>query len=209
MTNLDLKMSTAALGRRALQVYRVVAANEILGCRCLTYSLYRSFSQTSTLRKNQRGKGSPGHHRVATSKVPDTGYDWIGPPNKDSNLRPVKFHICKDETPTERNYRERRQELQKWNQNFWAEHNTSFYGARERFVKEKLAEIGPTLPDGTPRKLTTSEMSEFYRCFLNENYRRHVEYNKEWYKRNISLLWPAVKVNIERLLWKKKAKETS
>lgn len=61
----------------------------------------------------------------------DINCDYIGPPDKLSNLRSVVRHISKDETPLEKSLRLKRIEVEKWNQNFWANHN-------EKFVKVKL-----------------------------------------------------------------------
>lgn len=52
--------------------------------------------------------------------------DWIGPPDKRSNLRPVIFHVPPRESPLERRLRELREETQAWNQHFWARQNTAF-----------------------------------------------------------------------------------
>ena len=52
--------------------------------------------------------------------------DWIGPPDRDSNLRPIKFHVPQDETPLEREYRTSRELVMRWNQEYWAKHNRKF-----------------------------------------------------------------------------------
>lgn len=52
--------------------------------------------------------------------------DWIGPPDADSNLRPVQFYIPGDEMSAEKDLRLKREDTQKWNQEFWAKHNRSF-----------------------------------------------------------------------------------
>ena len=46
-------------------------------------------------------------------------HDWIGPPDKYSNLRPIHFYIPENESPLEQKLRELRQETQEWNQQFW------------------------------------------------------------------------------------------
>lgn len=53
--------------------------------------------------------------------------DWIGPPDKVSNIRVMKFSIPPNETAVEREYRERREALQKWHHQFWTKHNKSFF----------------------------------------------------------------------------------
>ena len=52
--------------------------------------------------------------------------DYIGPPDKLSNLRPVLRHAPADETPIEKELRLKRIEVEKWNQNFWSNHNQNF-----------------------------------------------------------------------------------
>ncbi|KAM6075444.1 cytochrome c oxidase assembly factor 8 isoform 4-T4 [Chlamydotis macqueenii] len=53
--------------------------------------------------------------------------DWIGPPDKHSNLRPVIFYVPPEESPLERRLREARQEAQACNQRFWARQNCAFH----------------------------------------------------------------------------------
>lgn len=53
--------------------------------------------------------------------------DWIGPPDRYSNLRPIKYFIPNDESDLERKLRELRQETQEWNQRFWENQNLSFF----------------------------------------------------------------------------------
>lgn len=52
--------------------------------------------------------------------------DWIGPPDKHSNLRPVIFYVPPEESPLERRLRQARQEAQACDQRFWARHNRTF-----------------------------------------------------------------------------------
>lgn len=53
--------------------------------------------------------------------------DWIGPPDKESNLRPVLRHIPPNETNLQRELRLRRLAVEKWNHDFWTSHNKRFY----------------------------------------------------------------------------------
>ena len=52
--------------------------------------------------------------------------DWIGPVDKRSNLRQIRFTERDNETETERAYREMREEIYVWNHTFWARHNQNF-----------------------------------------------------------------------------------
>lgn len=53
--------------------------------------------------------------------------DYIGPPDKISNLRPVVRHIKKDETALETRLRLKQTEVEQWNQEFWENHNRQFF----------------------------------------------------------------------------------
>ncbi|XP_031409561.1 cytochrome c oxidase assembly factor 8 isoform X4 [Meleagris gallopavo] len=68
--------------------------------------------------------------------------DWIGPPDKRSNLRPVIFHVPPRESPLERRLRELREETQAWNQHFWARQNTAFQREKEEFIYSRLKAKG-------------------------------------------------------------------
>lgn len=50
------------------------------------------------------------------------------------------------------------------------------------------------------RALTADEMSEFYKRFLDDNWKIHVNYNFEWYKRNFELLFLALRVSLENVI---------
>lgn len=52
--------------------------------------------------------------------------DYIGPPDKTSNLRPVVRHVPEDESPLQKELRLVRIETEEWNQQFWANHNKRF-----------------------------------------------------------------------------------
>uniref|UniRef100_T1J0T9 APOPT family protein CG14806, mitochondrial n=1 Tax=Strigamia maritima TaxID=126957 RepID=T1J0T9_STRMM len=66
--------------------------------------------------------------------------DWMGPPHPVSNLLTMKLHIPENESIVERQYREERIEVQRWNQEFWEKHNTNFYKLQKQFVKKTLEE---------------------------------------------------------------------
>jgi len=56
----------------------------------------------------------------------------IGPPDPLSNLRPVAYHVPRNEQEIEKAYRVRREEVQKWNEAFWRKHNESFITVQSR-----------------------------------------------------------------------------
>ncbi|XP_032201323.1 cytochrome c oxidase assembly factor 8 isoform X2 [Mustela erminea] len=69
-------------------------------------------------------------------------HDWIGPPDKHSNLRPVHFYVPKNESPLEQKLRQLRQETQEWNQQFWANQNLTFRKEKEEFIRSRLKARG-------------------------------------------------------------------
>lgn len=117
----------------------------------------------------------------------------IGPPDPVSNIRPVKFQVHPHETSAERTFRQKQAETIQWNQDFWQTHNTKFFQMKDDFVN-KLKETKGV------KTVSPEELSQFYRSFLNEHRKVHFQYNKEWYKKNISLLWPALQVAIIQMV---------
>ncbi|XP_043930452.1 cytochrome c oxidase assembly factor 8 isoform X2 [Protopterus annectens] len=134
----------------------------------------------------------------------DSIHDWIGPPDKFSNLRQIKFHVPKNETPLEHQLRTLRMETQEWNQQFWVNQNLTFNKKKEEFICTDLKTKGLERRDeeGRKRTLTADEMAIFYKEFLNKNFQKHVNYNKEWYKRNFIITYLMGKVAFHRA-WRK------
>uniref|UniRef100_A0A8B9FN43 Cytochrome c oxidase assembly factor 8 n=1 Tax=Amazona collaria TaxID=241587 RepID=A0A8B9FN43_9PSIT len=136
--------------------------------------------------------------------------DWIGPPDKHSNLRPVIFYVPPEESPLERRLREARQEAQAFDQRFWARHNRAFCQEKEEFIYSRLKAKGLEMRDETGQKntLNAEEMADFYKDFLSKNFRKHMQYNRDWYKRNFTITFLMGKVALARALrwlrWKKK-----
>ncbi|XP_041352807.1 COA8 family protein CBG23705, mitochondrial-like [Gigantopelta aegis] len=126
----------------------------------------------------------------------DVKCDWVGPPDFSSNIRPVKLHIPADESQLERNYRLKREEIVKWNHDFWTQNNANFLKEKEEFIKEKTSGQSDRDDKDPSKSLTPEEMSVFYREFLQKYYKKHLYYNMDWYKRNIQLLWPALQVAV-------------
>ncbi|XP_007942809.1 cytochrome c oxidase assembly factor 8 [Orycteropus afer afer] len=143
--------------------------------------------------------------RVSRFGPPGTScHDWIGPPDKYSNLRPVHFYIPEDESPSERKLRELRQETQEWNQRFWAKQNRTFHQEKEAFIHTRLTAKGLGLSAESGRKATLNaeEMADFYKEFLSKNFKKHMRYNRDWYRRNFAITFFMGKVALERM-WRR------
>ncbi|XP_036903758.1 cytochrome c oxidase assembly factor 8 isoform X1 [Sturnira hondurensis] len=127
--------------------------------------------------------------------------DWIGPPDKLSNLRPVHFYIPKDESAAEQKLRELRQETQEWNQRFWANQNVTFRKEKEEFIHSRLkAEgLGLRAESGQKATLSAEEMADFYKEFLSKNFQKHMYYNRDWYRRNFAITFFMGRVALQRV----------
>ncbi|XP_057654499.1 COA8 family protein CG14806, mitochondrial isoform X2 [Diorhabda carinulata] len=115
----------------------------------------------------------------------------IGPPDPDSNLRPIIRKRQFNETPLQTKLREMQNDTQNWNQHFWSNHN-------RKFVKEKQDFIDDLINKDKDKQITADEMSGFYKKFLNDNWKTHVRYNKEWYIRNLTILMYSLGVTLEK-----------
>ncbi|XP_032514102.2 COA8 family protein CG14806, mitochondrial [Danaus plexippus] len=134
---------------------------------------------------------TPNANSVQAPKPQNISSDMIGPPDPVSNLRRIIFKKSSEETELEKKYRKLRAEVQDWNQNFWTQHNSRFFKEREAYLKNNL-------PEGKSN-LTADEMSVFYKAFLDKNWRTHLYYNKEWYRKNVTLLVLALQVKLRRI----------
>ncbi|NXN44421.1 APOP1 protein, partial [Rhinoptilus africanus] len=139
--------------------------------------------------------------------------DWIGPPDKHSNLRPVIFYVPPEESPLERRLREARQEAQACDQRFWARHNHAFCQEKEEFIYSRLKAKGLEMRDETVNKSDFSEHTLFsisYLKFINSNSKNvHLKMSyQDWYKRNFTITFLMGQVALARALrwlrWKKK-----
>ncbi|XP_073426206.1 cytochrome c oxidase assembly factor 8 [Dendrobates tinctorius] len=134
----------------------------------------------------------------------DSKYDWIGPPDRYSNLRPIKYFVPADESPLERKLRDLRQETENWNQRFWANQNLTFLKEKEEFIISNLHALGLGQRDeeGRKRTLDAEVMAYFYKDFLSKNFTKHSQYNREWYKRNFTITFLMAQVTLQRALKK-------
>lgn len=131
------------------------------------------------------------------SVTPPTLYDQIGPAHAVSNIRPVKFYKPDNESKLHQKYRLLREETIEWNQDFWAKHNKEFAEAREKFITKVCADNHPK--ELKKRTISSEEMSEFYKSFLDAKWSSHLQYNIEWQKRNFRIAALSIVVAIENI----------
>ncbi|KAM4625008.1 cytochrome c oxidase assembly factor 8 [Polymixia lowei] len=153
----------------------------------LLHSLSANVSRHCSSEQATQQEKSP--KRSNFRPAPDSTHDWIGPPNRLSNLRPIIYHIPENETELERRLRNLRQETEDWNQEFWAKQNVTFNEEKDTYIISQLKAKGLSERDeqGRKQKLNSEEMAVFYKSFLDSNRIRHSNYNKEWYRRNFTI----------------------
>lgn len=117
----------------------------------------------------------------------------VSKPQLLSRLRYVEVIKRQDETRDERAYRLHYEELQKWNNHYWAENNELFNKSKADYIKRNFGNIDEQ------EALSHDQLSDFYRDFLEENRDRHVEYNRIWYGNHLSLLSNSINAKLSRL----------
>jgi hypothetical protein len=121
----------------------------------------------------------------------------VGPPHPVANIRPFRFNIPKNESNLHKKLRLLREDTQEFNKEFWIKHNTDFTAGREAFISKILAERYPN--ESNKKTISAEDMSEFYKMFLDQQWKTHMTYNREWQKRNFNILALLFGVKIEGL----------
>lgn len=101
-------------------------------------------------------------------------------------------HQPNDETPIERELRLKRIETEQWNQKFWSQHNQNFIQVNKQRKYHKIhtknvailfqqkQEFIKANKQDNEDSLSADKMSEFYKSFLDSNWKTHFNYNREW-----------------------------
>lgn len=84
----------------------------------------------------------------------------------------------------------RRSEIHDWVDKFWRNHNKRFFTEKDEFVQLHKKADQENVP--------ADKMSEFYKAFLDKNWKMHVYFNISWYIKNFELLFLALQVNLEK-----------
>jgi hypothetical protein len=123
----------------------------------------------------------------------------IGPPDKYSNIRPIKFHIPKNESKRELQLRRLVEFVQDWNQEYWTQQNLKYVTEKQKFVENwKLWNNYDQIRTNDPN-IDSKLVCEFNKNFLNDTFVTHWNYNKIWYSYNFQLLWLEFRVFTDRL----------
>lgn len=150
----------------------------------------------STKADNQGGQNEAGHV--------SRRHDIYGPPHPISNIPHIQFAIADDETVKEKKFRKLKEDLASWQQQFWSNHNENFQQSKKVYLNKR--ENPNTRID---EKQHADELSIFYRDFLDKNWGSHLNYQREWYKKNFKVLWYGLQVEVERMLKKVQVKNSN
>lgn len=116
-------------------------------------------------------------------------FKLLGPPDKKSNIRPILRYIPANETKLQERLRLRRLEVHAWVDKFWRNHNERFTTEKEEFVEKHKVPGEDSVP--------ADKMSEFYKAFLDKNWKMHFYFNVSWYIKNFELMFLALQVNLQ------------
>ncbi|XP_066931026.1 COA8 family protein CBG23705, mitochondrial-like [Clytia hemisphaerica] len=140
-------------------------------CLRLVTKTMRSLNTSTTVLQKAALKEHPEPHQH---------YDYVSKPNPDSNIRQVVY--SKAANSDEEILNTKRTMTNHWNDEFWKVHNQNFFQAKKEFIETANA------ASGTGQEVA-DKLSIFYKEFLEKNHDVYMEYNREWYRRNFSLLW--------------------
>jgi hypothetical protein len=131
-------------------------------------------------------------------------YDLIGPADKVSNIRKYKFHIPENESKYELEYRLAREKVQNWNHQYWTQQNLKYNFEKQKFINNIKLNENKTNNENNPNEIDPNLMSKFYKKYLDDSFLIQHNYNRQWYRYNFQLLWPAFKVFLYKLLFRNK-----
>lgn len=117
-------------------------------------------------------------------------HNILGPPDKVSNIRPILRYKSANESNLQKELRLKRAEAHDWVNNFWTKHNETFAREKSDFTARNRRAGEENVP--------ADKMSEFYKAFLDKNWKNHFNFNLNWYKMNFNLLLLAFRVNVEQ-----------
>ncbi|TPX38116.1 hypothetical protein SmJEL517_g00353 [Synchytrium microbalum] len=133
--------------------------------------------------------------------IPTTDADSFAPgtlvsssPHPISHIRLLKIIPHENESLEERNGRLHRERLQHFHHQFWMDNNMDFVAAKDNFETEFMTQHG--------RPAAPSDLSRFYRSYLESSYDRHAEYNYKVWKSSFEALVPAFQSEFSR--WRRR-----
>lgn len=76
-----------------------------------------------------------------------------------------------------------------WVDKFWKNHNYRFITEKDEFIAAHKVAGEESVP--------ADKMSEFYKAFLDKNWKVHAYFNISWYIKNFELMFLALQVNLQ------------
>ncbi|KAF9968560.1 hypothetical protein BGZ70_002464 [Mortierella alpina] len=160
-------------------------------CRRHASSASRASTTAASTSAADSTSSSSSKKRESLDPASNTDKFLVGNPHPVSNLRPVKYPVPAHESPEDRIFRERRERVDAFNQNFWVNNNNMFNKAKAEYEDKIRAQNGN-------QPVTTEELSVFYKDFLDKAYDRQMTYNRQWWVENMGLLLPAAKAAVRK-----------
>ncbi len=118
-------------------------------------------------------------------------YDLVASPDPISQIRRIRMCKPLDESRAELVWRQRREAVVEWHHRFWTDNNLDFARCKETW-QAAWVEAKGTEP-------TSSDMSIFYKEYLDQAKDRHMEYNHRWWRENFAMLVPGFRGEWKRL----------
>ncbi|KAL9954714.1 hypothetical protein ACROYT_G042285 [Oculina patagonica] len=182
---------------------KVICRNNAFTLLCARRNLLKpSVVLSKRWESNTREAGSNKDHRAtrstsASGSPSRSKFNLVGPRDYKSNIRKIVYAKSKDETNTEKYFREQQQELNTWHQDFWERQNEKFSKSKKAFLQ-----LRPRNLENDTNKELADDLSKFYKNFLDGHYKVHSQYLRAWYRRNFHLLWTGLQASTSRFLSK-------
>ncbi|BGO89347.1 hypothetical protein NBRC10512_001754 [Rhodotorula toruloides] len=140
-----------------------------------------------------------------------------------SNPRQARLHaVARSLHAKDLEWRLTRYRFDSFNQDFWARMNTLFLRARDEYIVRmereraglaavRAAKEGDVDAESFPPQVSAAvagtgtedvDLAPFYAEYLGKTKRAYAEYNKQLWRMQIEMLWPAVKASARRWRWK-------
>ncbi|BGO97463.1 hypothetical protein NBRC10513v2_001452 [Rhodotorula toruloides] len=140
-----------------------------------------------------------------------------------SNPRQARLHaVARSLHAKDLEWRLTRYRFDSFNQDFWAQMNTLFLRARDEYIARmereraglaavRAAKEGDVDAESFPPQVSAAvagtgtedvDLAPFYAEYLGKTKKAYAEYNKQLWRMQIEMLWPAVKASARRWKWK-------
>ena len=129
----------------------------------------------------------------------------IGPPDRISNIRPIKYHINETQDgkyvprPKLKEYLKYRQDMLLFTHKHWEAHNKEFEEAFEKWQQKNQEQEPGQENDHDSGAKDNQEIGVFYKIWLQETSDKQWQFYKDYFRKNCRLLVLAFNANMETL----------